>query len=549
MKKMAHKTIGIVLSLKNKYSEGFKSFKDATKATDKDIKRMHNRMKNFGRDANRAFVDFAKKGTMAVGAFGAAAAGLGVKKGLSEAFDMEGYKAQLETATKDTKKASDVMQYAINLANKTPFEGGELVEASAKFESMGMSAKKWLTLTGDMAGATNKSMDQATEAIIDAQTGELERLKEFGIKKADIAKKANEMFAEEEIINAKGQIVNQEKFNEALVALMQDKYKGGMDKLANTTKGMWSTITGVTKSALATMMGMGTDGAVRSGSALDLIRQNVKALSEQFSQWQEDGTIEKWSKKMDKGAAVAVNAIKNAVGAIRWMKNNAGWLIPVLAGVASGIGALKILLKLASWIRMVRAAMQVASAMSFLTPMGLLAVAIGVVIGLLVAVVLHWKKIKAAGKNALNFLIEKFSKFKDFLGQFSVPKWIKRMVDLFKKIASYAKFVIDNVPRIRLPKLPEWPSPKDPKPPRHATGTSYFAGGLTSINEGGRDEMAILPSGTQIIPHEMTKNILGGKTSVGVTVHIHGNVIGNESFADWVGERTAKKIMHAMANI
>lgn len=149
---------------------------------------------------------------------GTAAAGvvatLAAKTGFSEAVDLEGYRLQLETATKDTQKASEIMQYAINLANKTPFEGGELVEGASKFEAMGMAAQKWLPLAGDMAAATNKSFDQATEALIDAQNGELERLKEFGITKAKILEQGEKMFAGVQLVNNQGQIVNQEKFNE-----------------------------------------------------------------------------------------------------------------------------------------------------------------------------------------------------------------------------------------------------------------------------------------------------------------------------------------------
>ena len=75
-------------------------------------------------------------------------------------------------------------------------------------------------------------------------------MKEFGIKKVDIQKKANEMFAGQETINAKGQITNQENFNNALLAIMQERYQGGAEKLAGTTKGMFSTVTGIMKSAL-----------------------------------------------------------------------------------------------------------------------------------------------------------------------------------------------------------------------------------------------------------------------------------------------------------
>ena len=134
------------------------------------------------------------------GAFAALAGGFALKTGLSEAMDLEGFRMQLETATKDTKKAADIMKYSIDLANKTPFEGGELVEGASKLEAMGLSAKKWLPMLGDMAAATNKPFDQAIEAFIGSQTGELERLKEFGITKAKIAEKANKMLDRKSVV-------------------------------------------------------------------------------------------------------------------------------------------------------------------------------------------------------------------------------------------------------------------------------------------------------------------------------------------------------------
>ena len=45
------------------------------------------------------------------------------------------------------------------------------------------------------------------------------------------------------------------------------------------------------------------------------------------------------------------------------------------------------------------------------------------------------------------------------------------------------------------------------KNPRHALGTAYFKGGVTGINEGGRNETAILPAGTQILSHEQGKTL------------------------------------------
>lgn len=160
------KTIGVMLKLKDGFSKGFEKFRDQTKVAERETRRLQNRVKGLGQEAKNTFANFAKSGTTAMGAL----AGLAAKTGFTEALDLQGYKMQLETATKDTGKAAKIMRDAVSLANKTPFEAGELVQAASMFESMGMSAKKWLPLTGDMAAATNKSFDQATEALIDAQT-------------------------------------------------------------------------------------------------------------------------------------------------------------------------------------------------------------------------------------------------------------------------------------------------------------------------------------------------------------------------------------------
>ena len=43
----------------------------------------------------------------------------------------------------------------------------------------------------------------------------------------------------------------------------------------------------------------------------------------------------------------------------------------------------------------------------------------------------------------------------------------------------------------------------------HATGTSYFPGGWTRVNERGGEIMR-LPGGTQIIPHDVSRRMAGG---------------------------------------
>lgn len=140
---MASKTVGVILSVKDRFTSGFKKFKEEVNSTSRETRRAQNQIKRFGQDAKDAFSNFATNAVKSVSVAGAALAGLGIKTGLSEALALEGYRQQLNTATKDTTKAAKIMTDAVNMANATPFEAGELVEAAAKFESMGMSANKW----------------------------------------------------------------------------------------------------------------------------------------------------------------------------------------------------------------------------------------------------------------------------------------------------------------------------------------------------------------------------------------------------------------------
>lgn len=79
-----------------------------------------------------------------------------------------------------------------------------------------------------------------------------------------------------------------------------------------------------------------------------------------------------------------------------------------------------------------------------------------------------------------------------------------------------------------------------------ATGTPYWRGGLTRVNERGGEIMR-LPSGTQIIPHDVSVKAAGGR-SVTVNVNIQGNVIGNREYTEQVGAYVGRKVLAALGN-
>ena len=81
----------------------------------------------------------------------------------------------------------------------------------------------------------------------------------------------------------------------------------------------------------------------------------------------------------------------------------------------------------------------------------------------------------------------------------------------------------------------------------NAMGTSYWRGGVTRVNERG-GEIINLPSGTQIIPHDVSQRMAGGR-NVNVYVTVQGNVIGNRQYADELGETIVQRILRALDNM
>lgn len=552
---MANKVINTILNLRDNMSGGLIKAARNTQGVSKEMMSATRSVVAFKNKAvssiTSATKSFVKLGT----ATASVAATLAAKTGLSEAMDLEGYRLQLETATKDTQKASEIMQYAINLANKTPFEGGELVEGASKFEAMGMAAQKWLPLAGDMAAATNKSFDQATEALIDAQNGELERLKEFGITKAKILEQGEKMFSGVQLVNNQGQITNQEKFNEALIALMQDRFAGGMEKQATTMKGLWSTVTGVTKSALATITGITTDGSIRSGSALDLLKGKVQLLAGKLEEWQQNGTLDRIAQQFDQGLA---KAVETAGKAFTWVTENGDTIRRWVVGLGSALAMVKIVQFASGVMSAIKTVKLFATVAGTIVATNPIVLAIGAAIAAGALLIANWDKVKAWAINIKDQFVDSFSRIgasisETFHGAITAIgnffTWLDEKISGIPILGSIWKAGKSTGSWIA-EKLSGWWQGQTQGINwgigGHATGTSYFAGGWTRVNERG-GEILNLPGGTQIIPHDVSKRMVGGPT-IQVYVTVQGNVIGNQAYAQELGDTIVARILRALRN-
>jgi hypothetical protein len=143
----------------------------ATKSIDKDFNQI-------GTSANQL-------GTVLAGAFSIGALLSFGKSVLETTGKFETMAAVLTNTLGSASQAQLAMSMITDFAAKTPFSVEELTGAFVKLANQGFKPSyDEMRKLGDLASSTGKSFGQLAEAILDAQTGEFERLKEFGVKAA-----------------------------------------------------------------------------------------------------------------------------------------------------------------------------------------------------------------------------------------------------------------------------------------------------------------------------------------------------------------------------
>jgi hypothetical protein len=143
----------------------------ATKSIDKDFN-------SIGASANQL-------GSVLAGAFSIGALVSFGKSVVSTTGKFETMAAVLTNTLGSASQAQLAMSMITDFAAKTPFSVEELTGAFVKLANQGFKPSyDEMRKLGDLASSTGKSFGQLAEAILDAQTGEFERLKEFGIKAA-----------------------------------------------------------------------------------------------------------------------------------------------------------------------------------------------------------------------------------------------------------------------------------------------------------------------------------------------------------------------------
>lgn len=586
---MATKNVNILLKLQDKFTSKMDKAGKITKEQKFAMAKCSDEVMRFSRTVRGGFGSAVKN----IGKVGAALAGIsfaGITAGfigMAEATE-EYRKAQgkLETAFQAAGYSSEVAQKAYKGFYGILGDVDTATEASQLLAQMTRSQEdvtKWTRIAAGVNGTWGDSLP--IEGLIES----INETQNVGTVTGNLADALNWAGVQEDDFNAKLAKCSTEAQKNALImqtleALYGDAadafYKNNAALVqARETQDSLSKITAklgisslIAKNKVWELLGVAEDGNVRAGSVMEMVVEKV----DWFQKKMESIDVSKYAPII----AEAVQKVQTGIG-IAWkiispileqVVKHADVLIPAVLGVVTAISGVSIVADVAgkvmtfvSTIKSVITTVKAAGGiMSWVAsgPIGLIIAGIAAAVVVVVLLIKNFDKVKAVAqtvfggiKTFITTLVDAFKSLgrqikNAFWGAFN---WVK------KKIQPIIDWISDKISKIRsgFEKIGNFFSNLGFGSSANngsqyslsanggkATGTPYFRGGLTRVNEGGRGEIMNLPNGTQIIPHDVAKKQQKAN-NVSVQVTIQGNVIGNRAFMEQTGAYIANKILVA----
>lgn len=556
---MAGKVINTVLNMKDNMSKGLlATAKNIEKVNQGSVSATRSVLR-FANKAGTAVTDFAKK-TIKFGA--AAATGLAagflaldnateeyrIAQGkLNTAYEAAGYSARAASTAYGEF-------YKILGDTDTATEASQLL---AKLTRSEQDVTSWTRIAAGVSGTFGDSLP--IEGLIEASNETVKTAKVTGV----LADALNWVGIREDDFNAKLERCSDEgERNRLLMDTLTDAYNGAADAFyrnnqelvrARANQTAMNTVTAKLGSAAQTaknwiwqLLGAQEDGSLRAGSALDWLSQRADGLMEKFQQWSQDGTVTRLAQQFDQGLAKGIDMASRA---FQWVVDNGDTIKRVLVGVGTALAAVKILKFASDTITAVKTVQQ------FLHVAGLFVSTNPIVLGVTAAIaagallIANWDKVKATALNLWEGAKQVFGGIRDSVtGAFDTAKeTVSGFFDWIGGKLSWLDEKVEGIPVLGslysgAKSVGGWVADKLQG---NALGTSYFSGGLTKVNERG-GEIINLPSGTQIIPHDISKRM--GGPSIAVYVTVQGNIIGNAQYANSLGNIIVQRILRALDN-
>lgn len=576
---MASKNINILLSLKDQFTPKLKGTTKEIRAQQKQINAATKTINNWGKNANNVFkrvMSTAGRAAGVLATLGGALSVAGVVNFANEA--IAGFNAAEEAETKLEAVLGNVPSIMSQGADAARRAKDELVALTDQMEENGVVAGD-VSVAGLQQLATFQLSQKTLEKLAPGMADLIAQQKGLNATQSDAVS----------IGNMIGKVMSGQTSALSRAGIIMSDYqeqilKTGTEeqKAATLADVLAQNVGGVNKALAETDAGKIAVAQNLIGRTTDLIGEKLIGVKAQLAdllvqympQIQEAALglvtkLETWITNNKDTIADAFGKIMSAgktaflilSSAISFFIQNANWLIPVITGVAAAFSAFNFISTIAKMfsgvtgaIKSASTAGQIFNAVMKANPFGMIATAIGIVITIIGLLIANWDQVKATVQVVVEKVVGFITTLKDAIVQLATEikdgivgafTWVKEKVSgVFDWFGDKIGGIVDGIKSIP-DKIKGFFGFGDAG--GHATGTPYFKGGATRINEGGRGEIVDLPNGTRIIPHDVAKKAAqaGSAPSVVVNLTIQGNVIGNRQYMEQTGDYIAKKILAA----
>ncbi len=207
----------------------------------------------------------------------------------------EQFQIMLEGTEGSAEKAKKAMDWVRDFAKKTPYELEQVMQAFVKLKGYGLDPLDGsLVAAGDAAAGMSKDLLQAVEALADAQTGEFERLKEFGIRARVEGNKVAFTYMKNGKEIRRETTNNAAAMKDAITGIWSDRFGGSMERQSKTFNGM-----------ISNLKDGWSDFMLRVGQAgvFDKVKAKLQGVLDWLNARLADKSIDRWadivSKKME----------------------------------------------------------------------------------------------------------------------------------------------------------------------------------------------------------------------------------------------------------
>lgn len=577
---MASKNINVLMSLVDKFTGPMKKVQASVAMTEKELKRAQNAAAHMSRSMTSSFASAAKQAVAYGAAIATATAAVGASM-MQQYAEHEKTMAGLSFLLGD-QQAKDLDKFAAVIGKTTDLSRKGALDIAKSWAASGASldvAKANIKILTDMAAAGSMTEEQI--GLVNTQLIQM-----FGrgyAERGDLKAISNSLpgvfnylkdylhVTQEELDEM---IKNHQVTADQTMKAIQAKTRGAADAVGNTLVSKFNNLKDTVQN-ISTALGGALAKSLNVGGGMDFLSNmldKVEDFANRLLAAIESGMDPLTALRQEVQRAfgdqalsvldAVVSGIRALITAIVWLKNVVVNIIafveahPVLSQILLSIPAIiaGTVLIVGAIARIKAAIVAVTTVVKVLTAImaaNPIVLAIMAVIAVLMLLYFNWDRVVAFFNETITSIREWFINAWNSIKTTVQGVWdsivqsftscIDRIKGLWEGFKSAISSPIDTVIRARKEQLAAG---------QNATGTSYFPGGWTHVNEGGRGELINLPSGSQIIPNSLSKAALaGGNQSINITLNVAGNVIGNDDFYNECGRVITERLTLALGNM